>query len=350
MSLLFLAACGSIDDTQQEVVTDAPAAADAPVDVSAPAAAEQPFTVEVLRPDLVDGGTTLLPYFVNNEVGTQVVELDMTGQVVWQYDAEPGSAFGDDGSVMDATLTPDDTVLMVAKTGLVEVDRDGKVVWSMASTNSSHDVDRLDNGNTLFVDGTAEQGQGHVYEVDTDGNVVFKWDGVAAFGEEFGQIERDGWMHVNGAERLDDGRTLVTLRNFEQFAILDGQELDFVFTFGEGVSGRSVHDVSALGDGNFLAVTRNPNRAVIFDAEADEELWSWPTGGERQLTLPLEATQLGNGNILIVDTFQILEVTPDGEVAWKLVGEDQSGMQRTKWSRAFHKATHISESGAVYGN
>ena len=348
MTLLLIAACGTVDDTQQEVVAEAPVSADSPVDVTAPAGS--PFSVEVLQPDLVDGGTVLLPYFVNNEVGTQIVELDMTGQVVWQYDATPGQAFGDDGSVMDATLTPDGTVLMVSKQGLVEVDRDGKIVWSMATPDSSHDVDRLANGNSLFVDGTAEMGQAHVYEVDSDGDVVFKWDGLAAFGEQFGDVERDGWIHVNGATRLDDGRTLVTLRNFESFAILDGQAVDFVFTFGEGVTGRSVHDVDALDDGTFLAVTRSPNRAVIFDAEADEVLWSWPEAGDRQLTLPLEATQLGNGNVLIVDTFQILEVTPDGEVAWKLVAEDQTGKQRTKWSRVFHKATHISETGEVSGN
>src|SRR5690606_23611054 len=91
----------------------------------------------------------------------------------------------------DAERLPDGNTL-VADNGnqrVVEIDRDGNEAWVFQSGSRPLDVDRLGNGNTLVTNAASG-----VVEVDRAGRVVWQWANAGAL----------------DADRLPDGTTLVT--------------------------------------------------------------------------------------------------------------------------------------------
>ena len=53
--------------------------------------------------------------------------------------------------------------------------------------------------------------------IDSEGKVVWSWNGLNDYDREpFADIKREGWMHVNSVTRLENGNTLVSMRNLTQ--------------------------------------------------------------------------------------------------------------------------------------
>jgi len=73
-------------------------------------------------------------------------------------------------NVHDADRLPNGNTLITlrSKGQVIEVDREGKVVWELNGLMSPSDADRLPNGNTLVAENNA------VREFDRHGNVVWK--------------------------------------------------------------------------------------------------------------------------------------------------------------------------------
>ena len=74
---------------------------------------------------------------------------------------------------------------------VVELDRTGRVVWSLAGTQHMSTARRLENGNTLVAE---SGGAGRAVEYDASGAIAW---------------ERAGLQLCYSAERLPDGSTLV---------------------------------------------------------------------------------------------------------------------------------------------
>ena len=83
-----------------------------------------PYSVERLT-----NGNTL----VANRRNNKVVEVDREGQMVWFYDAAP--------SLYRAQRLPDGNTLIVSSGGAVEVDAGGEVVWQK-NENGLRGIDR----------------------------------------------------------------------------------------------------------------------------------------------------------------------------------------------------------------
>ena len=98
----------------------------------------------------------------------QVVELDGEGRAVWTVDGMSGVASAqrlENGNTLLALYT-------VSK--VVEVDREGKEVWVHDIEFPMH-AQRLPNGHTLIAE------HKRVVEVDTDGAVVWQFEEGGAF-------------------------------------------------------------------------------------------------------------------------------------------------------------------------
>ena len=83
----------------------------------------------------------------------RIIEVDMEGKIVWEYEI-PLSLRQYTNPGFDVEPLPNSHVLFVLPgSGIYEIDRQGSVVWSHLDPKVSHDVDRLPNGNTLYVYG-----------------------------------------------------------------------------------------------------------------------------------------------------------------------------------------------------
>jgi len=310
------------------------------------------YKVTHLEQDRVFAGTTLLAD-MSDPRNPRVVEVDFTGNIVWKF--RPSMR----GAVLDAALLENGNILITVNgSGIFEISRKGKVVWAHKDRQASHDADRLPNGNTLYNLGWRKKGEDVVREVDPAGKIVWSWKGLADYDRKpFAGIDSEGWMHVNAVTRLENGNTLVSMRNFNTVAEVgpDGRVVrDWTFrgkdrrtkvqTRGT-IKGERNHEPEILENGNMLVALRRPNRFVEFDLETQEIVWSWShPGGEGELHTNREANRLPNGNTLGSAGNKLIEIAPDGTIVWQMIAPAGG-----KNHRKFHKAIRIGTDGTAYG-
>jgi hypothetical protein len=114
--------------------------------------------VDVHVPERVWAGTTLLGD-MHDPRRPRIIEVNMLGEVVWEYVIPEIARPRAQGVCVDAELLPNNNILFLSfYKGVFEVDRKGNIVWSYLDEKVSHDADRLLNGNTLMVWGWDEVG------------------------------------------------------------------------------------------------------------------------------------------------------------------------------------------------
>jgi len=239
-------------------------------------------------------------------------------------------------------LLPNNSILLVLpRSGVYEIERDGHIVWSYLDEKVSHDADRLPNGNTIFVFGNEDQkDDAQVKEVNPQGEIVWTWYAKGHFDKSpYKDIYEQGWTHTNAVTRLPNGNTLISLRNFNFVVEVDSQGA-VVKTIGEGIFEHQ-HDPEILPNGNILLANHgSPQRAVEVDPETSKIVWQSPRF-EREALPVRDANRLPNGNTLITGTTEIVEVTNEGEIVWrlKLKGVTLVGLEAA--ARGFYKAERI---------
>ena len=274
-------------------------------------------------------GTTLLNDNHDAE-WPRIIEVNMLGEVVWEYviprdiwEDEPLQSFAKDVEL----LANGNVLLGLPGRGIFEIDRNGEIVWSHLDEKISHDVDRLPNGNTLYnFGGTDTVDDSQAKEVSPDGEVVWSWHAKDHFDREPYRSKDDGgWTHNNAVERLENGNTLLSPRNFGLLVEVDPSG-SVVRTMGKGLLNKA-HDPELLPNGNILVANhRKPQAAIEFNPDTGEVVWQFaPTfKGKGLFVEPLhDADQLPNGNVLITGYGIIYEVTREGEIVWQLVLTDK---------------------------
>ena len=157
----------------------------------------------------------LLP---NGDILTQtsysnVVEMDKTGKIVWEYDAKPKSGYTG-GIEIHAFQPLPDGLTMISEGGnarIIEVDRAGNIVheipFAIASKSPHSDARlarKLSNGHYLV----AHEADGAVREYDGTGKVVWEYKMDLAGRAAEGGHEGHGTA-VFSALRLPSGNTLI---------------------------------------------------------------------------------------------------------------------------------------------
>lgn len=314
-------------------------------------AADPQFEVVVYDSERAWPGTTI--FGVPGQL--HFIEVNMLGEVVWEYE-HAGTTPRRPG-IGEAEVLDNGNLIFLTQEGLCEIDRDGNVVWSHNVRKVSHDVDRLDSGNTLFVFGGRDSVDDYqVREIDAEGNEVWSWYARDHFDfAPYDEVSAGGWTHANSATRLENGNTLISLRNFNFLVIVDADG-NVVNTIGEGII-YSPHDPEVLENGNILVVSQHPLSGYLdegpispdeltyvteIDPATNEVVWSWDESHwDGQLTR--DANRLPNGNTLIVGSNRMIEVTQDGDVVWELrsdtVFSREMGSDRARLG--FYKAERI---------
>jgi hypothetical protein len=299
------------------------------------------LAVDSYQADKVWAGTTLLTlnYDPNKR---RIVEVNMLGEVIWEY------AIPQRGTT-EAELLPNNNILYSSDgEGVFEINRSGKIVWQYLTTKVNHDADRLPNGNTLFIFAGDQKSDAQVTEVNPDGKVVWQWYAKDYFDKPpYSSISsEDGgysWTHCNAVTRLTNGNTLISLRNFDMVVEVDPKGT-VIRTIGEGIFDDQ-HDPEILANGNLLVANHNlrqykgkPQRALEFNPETNKIIWEYLIA-DRENYPVRDANRLPNGNTLITGSTEIVEVTPQGEIVWRLKLQGVSLKQQTS---GFYKADRVS--------
>ncbi|MCG3177725.1 MAG: hypothetical protein BIFFINMI_00044 [Phycisphaerae bacterium] len=197
---------------------------------------------------------------------------------------------------------------------VVEVDPSGRIVWRYGQgLRFAHSAKRLGNGNTLIADTTNDR----VIEVSADGQVVFSTDD---WGGGTGRLSDGSHLHYpNKARLLDDGTLLITDRNNDR-AVQAARDGRVVWQYAGRV--KHPHNAQFTAAGHLLIADSDGHRAVEVSRDG-RELWAYGDGSTNVLNWPRDADRLPSGNTLIVDSkhARVVEVTPDGRVAWEYVAD-----------------------------
>ena len=194
---------------------------------------------------------------------------------------------------------------------IMEIDPYGQLVWSYTdSLVFAHSAERQPNGNTLVTDTTNNR----VIEIDGDGNIVLTsddWGGGTGKLSDGSHIE-----YPNDAHRLADGRLLITDRNNDR-CIICNDEGTIDWEYSEGL--KLPHNADMLPNGNIIIADSDENR--VLEISPDKEIvWSYgDQEGDEELTWPRDADRLSNGHTLICDSkaSQVFEIDADRNIVWR---------------------------------
>ena len=343
------------------------------------------YRVSIYQKEKVFNGTTFLADASNRDQ-QRIVEVDFNGNILWQYKL-PKSMQGQNSVLLEATPLPNKNILFTVKRhGIFEINRKGKIIWKHLDRDASHDADRLANGNTLYNHGFVKKGAAQVVEITPQGKTVWSWDGIKEFGSGFyADFFNDGWMHVNAVTRLENGNTLISIRNFNKIVEVNPSgkvvwEITFRGKIDVGrnmkptdgpIKGITNHEPEITPSGTLLLALRKPWRFVEIDRQTKTIVWQWAhPEGRKAMDVNRDANRLPNGNTLGTTADRIIEVSADGEIVWQLhapesgsgktagkgrgragsnkrAGKGKHVQQQTE--KKFHKVIRLSPDGKIFG-
>ena len=279
-------------------------------------------------------GNTLTHFLFRHSSGdlaSKLVELDPEGKIIWSYTYTPN---GRGGVIFDAELLPNGHILFVGNFGeylpqfwgknlhsqVTEITRAGKIIWTydlywrFVKNHEIHDVDKLENGNILIAD----MRQDRVIEVTMDHQIVWEWRAIDWFDppadwSPYSATNND-WTHLNDVDRLPNGHTLISFRNLHK--VIEVNETGhIVWSWGNPKVLGEPHNPDKLLNGNVLICDSGYNRIIEVNSTTNEIVWQY----KGMLQWPRDADRLPNGNTLITVSYgnRVIEVTPEGEIVWE---------------------------------
>ena len=261
----------------------------------------------------------------------RLVSVGPNGSAKWTYDGEQSQSrwFYDvdplkNGNLLVVSTKPRGTLVY-------ELNRTTKErLWvEQFSFDDTHDVDMLDDGRLVIaqmkntVNGTSND-RVLIYNRSTD-KVTWEW-----YFKNYYPNSTDGgmdadWTHLNDVDVLDDGRLLLSPRNFDQVIIINRSTKKIEMKLGADNRHKTLfeqHNPDLLrsenGTPTLLIADSENDRIVEYAKENGEWTKTWEVG-TGQLNWPRDADRLPNGNTLITDTLnhRVIEVTPTGEIVWE---------------------------------
>jgi hypothetical protein len=216
----------------------------------------------------------------------RALEVDSLGRLVWAY-------LKCDVLFLHTARRPaNGNTLMSASLGnrVVEVNRDGDTVWTMASGLAyPNDAYRLANGNTLITD----RDNNRVIEVTPQRVIVWSYSNLAG---------------PHNGNRLDNGNTLISDSQNDRVIEVDSAG-NIVWQYATSLGWP--RSAQRLGNGNTLIADSQHDRVIEVD-------WSgaivWSVNGVGGV---FAAVRLDNGNTLVSAGGRVAELTPADSVVWQ---------------------------------
>jgi outer membrane protein assembly factor BamB len=194
---------------------------------------------------------------------------------------------------------------------LVELDREGKLVWEYRLPSLAVIFQVLPDGHVLYAHGGSPTG---VTEIDRDKKVV--WNYVSKCPQ------------VLGCQRLANGHTLVAEQGPCQAVEVDAKgkvvHITRLTTTEKGYH-LQVRNVHKLANGNILA--GHEGEGAVREVDPDGKVvWEYT-----KVENAGEALRLSNGNTLIACGTQkrVIEVSPAGKVVWEFGAKDAPELNLT---------------------
>jgi len=190
-----------------------------------------------------------------------------------------------------------------------------------------HDVDRLNDTHLVVADIYLDG----VFAVNAaSGEIAWRWNASDAFDPETtGGPFPDDWSHINDVEVLDDGRVMVSGRNFDRvlFLTADDHDLDADWTLGSEDGYDTLYEqhnpdfVNASNGGPAVVVADSENNRAIEYQRDDGGDWtqSW-VWRDARMQWVRDADRLSNGHTLVSDSNgnRVFELDETGEIVWSL--------------------------------
>jgi arylsulfotransferase ASST len=296
--------------------------------------------------------------------GRDVYLIDLKGTVVhqWTTPYRPGlyGYLTPRGTLLYNGQIRNDTFLGKAPYmggAVLELDRNGRVLWELRNPEHHHDARLLQNGNVLLLcatelpddlaarvvggrRGTEVGGRkmwgDYLVEMTTGGRVVWRWNAWDHFDPVKDPItalqdERTEWMHGNAVVEQPDGNLLVSFRNISTVVRIDRRTGSISWKLGAPpLSGQ--HAPELLPNGNILLFDNGPHRldetypfsrAIEVNPTTNEIVWKYQEPRTFNFYSPRisNAQRLPNGNTLINEGVfgRFFEVTREGDVVWEYV-------------------------------
>lgn len=191
---------------------------------------------------------------------------------------------------------------------IIEVDPRGQIVWQYGDgLVFAHSCKRSRDGNTLITDTTNDR----VIEVDRRGRLVFSSE---SWGRGSGRLSDGSRLeYPNDAHRMPGGALLITDRNNNR-VVLASRKGRVLWAYAQV---KHPHNADPLPGGNVLIADSDDNAVIEVDRRG-RRVWEYRSAAD-PLDWPRDADRLPNGNTLITDSkhARVIEVTPAGETVWQ---------------------------------
>jgi hypothetical protein len=290
--------------------------------------------------------------------------IDMDGRILWRWTVDKYTArIGRTPWIEHFELLPDGSVLAALKDdSIVKLDRDSNPIWA-TPLRVHHD---------LWVDGTGDiWAISHQLRVlpSIDPRVPVEADAITVLSPSGRQkraipildlLERSGYgyliprlagyplpsgqqslevFHTNHIETFDGrmarlsplfarGNFLVSMRNMNAIAIVDGQTEKIVWLWGPG-NLTYQHDPRLLENGHVLVFDNGTARSQVIEVDplTNEVTWRWapPSGFFSEIQGAVQ--RLPNGNTLVTESGpgHAIEIDRSGRVVWQFANPEVDG-------------------------
>lgn len=195
---------------------------------------------------------------------------------------------------------------------VVEVDPLGNVVWQFDDRGRLcfvHSARPMANGHLLITDTTNDR----IIAVSRSKEIVFSSD---QWGGGTGRLSDGSHLgYPNDAYELADGTLFICDRNTDRALQVD-REGKILWEYSQGL--KHPHNAHRLTHGNVLISDSDRNQ-IIEVSPAKEIVWRYGDGSPEMLNWPRCAQRLASGNTMICDSknSRVIEVTPQGQLVWE---------------------------------
>lgn len=290
--------------------------------------------------------------------GKECMLLGERGEIVhhWRLPGTLGN-YGqllENGNLLISTKVKGGPRLAAGGGRLIELDKQGDIVWEHIDPFQHHDFNPTPNGNLLYlaweftaspesdrvkggIPGSEHQ-DGGVYEdllreVDRDGNTVWEWRlKDHGFYQKYplrANANRHEYAHGNTCHVQADGNILVSFRQLDLIILVNRQTNEIDWEMADRSWGGQ-HDCQRLNNGNIILFANGseqpaPEHSRILEIDADTRDVAWQYRGRPPVTFSSPRVsgvhRMANGNTFICEGQQgrLFEVTQAGEIVWEYI-------------------------------